>query len=33
MIRGAVGSKVKLELFYPTNNETKTVELTRDIGK
>ncbi len=33
MIRGPVGSKVKLELLDPVNNETITFEIKRDIIK
>ena len=31
MIRGPVGSKVRLELFDPTNSKTTTFELTKEI--
>jgi S1-C subfamily serine protease len=30
MVRGAVGTKVKLELVEPTTNERRTYEVTRD---
>ena len=33
MIRGPVGSKVKLELFFPVNNMTITFEIPRGIIK
>jgi carboxyl-terminal processing protease len=33
MIRGPIGSKVKLEIFDPVNNMTHTIELIRDTIK
>ena len=33
MIRGPVGSKVKLELFDPSKNKAITFEITRDTIK